>query len=128
MSLRERAAVWGICDTFVLSSVREGLNTNPFELLITRDALELPPPALVVSEFASCTSVLAGAIRVNPWDLGLLEGALEAALRMSDADRAARHQANQRITAQKGTRAWLRRIIADVRAGALACLSTDYIG
>ena len=41
MSLRERAAVRGICDTFVLSSVREGLNTNPFELLITRDALEL---------------------------------------------------------------------------------------
>ena len=31
-----RAAVWGSA-TLVLSSVREGLNTNPFELLI-RDA------------------------------------------------------------------------------------------
>ena len=49
----------------VFTSVREGLNTYPLEAVFARRNVE--PGVVVLSEFASCSRVLNGAIRVNPW-------------------------------------------------------------
>ena len=49
----------------VFTSVREGLNTYPLEAVFARRNVE--PGVIVLSEFASCSRVLNGAIRVNPW-------------------------------------------------------------
>jgi trehalose 6-phosphate synthase/phosphatase len=71
---------------------RDGLNRIPYIYTVCRQentALGDDSPkrsVIVLSEFVSCSSSLSGAIRVNPWSVESVAEAMNAALRMPEAE------------------------------------------
>ncbi|EOD08119.1 hypothetical protein EMIHUDRAFT_465622 [Emiliania huxleyi CCMP1516] len=77
----------------VFTSVREGLNTYPLEAVFARRNVE--PGVVVLSEFASCSRVLNGAIR---------------------AERDARRQRDMEFVINNTASAWAERFVLDLQA------------
>ena len=66
ISLHERMQLWELADVAVFTPIREGVNTFPLEAVYARRDGE--PGLVILSEFAACSRVLNGALRINPWD------------------------------------------------------------
>jgi hypothetical protein len=58
-------SLYETADCVLVTPIKEGMNTVPFEYLVCRDNRGLPG-TVIVSEFAGCASSLSGAILVNP--------------------------------------------------------------
>ena len=66
LQLAQRMQLWAQADVMVFSPIREGFNPMPLEgVFAHRETAS--PAVLVLSEFSSCSRVLNGALRVNPW-------------------------------------------------------------
>ena len=71
---------------------RDGLHRIPYIYTVCRQentALGDDSPKrsiIVLSEFVSCSSSLSGAIRVNPWSVESVAEAMNAVLRMPEAE------------------------------------------
>ncbi|KFG41965.1 trehalose-phosphatase, partial [Toxoplasma gondii GAB2-2007-GAL-DOM2] len=60
----EKWALFTAGDCFLDTSIRDGLNLNPFEFICChKDNVT----GVILSEFTGCSRALASAIRVNPW-------------------------------------------------------------
>jgi trehalose 6-phosphate synthase/phosphatase len=89
-TLAERLGLWANVDVYVNTAVSEGLNLMPLEYCFCRG--ENTPGVLILSEFATCSSVLNGAIRVNCYDVKGISSAMESVLSMSLEEKKARRQ------------------------------------
>eukprot|EP00605_Chrysophyceae_sp_TOSAG23-4_P000075 GSChrysophyteH1.ASY1.ANO1.77.1 assembled CDS len=66
MTLSERVALYLVADVFLVTSLREGLNLQPLEYIYARKDLS-HAGVVVASEFSTCSSLLSGSLRVNPF-------------------------------------------------------------
>mmetsp|Transcript_36757 Transcript_36757/g.120109 ORF Transcript_36757/g.120109 Transcript_36757/m.120109 type:complete len:1189 (+) Transcript_36757:81-3647(+) len=114
ITLAQRLQLWRRAYAAVFTSVREGLNTYPLEAVFARRNVE--PGVVVLSEFASCSRVLNGAIRVNPWHTLELAEALGRCLTMSEAERDARRQRDMEFVINNTASAWAERFVLDLQA------------
>lgn len=76
-------ALYCLADVLVVTPVRDGMNTVPFEYVVCREAFG-KHARIVLSEFAGCAHSLGGATLVNPWNTEELLDALLASLQESD--------------------------------------------
>lgn len=76
-------ALYALADTLVITPVRDGMNTIPFEYVVCREAVGRHA-RVVLSEFAGSAHSLGGAMLVNPWDTEELQDTLLAALQDSE--------------------------------------------
>ncbi|DBA03548.1 TPA: hypothetical protein N0F65_011449 [Lagenidium giganteum] len=76
-------ALYCLADTLVVTPVRDGMNTMPFEYVVCREAFG-KHGRVVLSEFAGCAQSLGGAMLVNPWNTEELLDALLHSLQDSD--------------------------------------------
>ena len=92
MTSQEKAAYNAAVECCLLSAVRDRLNWIPYIYMVCRQestALGDDAPkrsAIVLSEFIGCSPSLSGAIRVNPWSVESVAEAMNAALRMPEAE------------------------------------------
>jgi len=89
MPLHDTVAYYAVSDVCVVSQFWDGLNLQPFEYTASQDPEN--PGALVISEFMGCSRTLNGVIRVNPWSLDSVSGAILQALGLSLEERKANH-------------------------------------
>lgn len=64
----------------------QGLNLIPLEYIFARGEPE-SPGVVLASEFSACSSLLNGAMRINPFDVAKTAGAFAQALTMSETER-----------------------------------------
>jgi hypothetical protein len=85
MSLEERLGVWLSGDVCITTAIKEGLNMHPLEYIYCRK--DLPHAgAVVVSEFSTCSSLLNGSMKVNPFNPQFVADVLSKALSMSEKE------------------------------------------
>lgn len=85
--LDELVALYRAADVLLVTPIRDGLNLVCKEYCASRTD---DGGALVLSEFAGAADELAGAIRVNPYDVDGTAAAIHRAITMPDAERRAR--------------------------------------
>lgn len=64
----------------------QGLNLIPLEYIYARSEPE-SAGVVLASEFSACSSLLNGAIRINPFDVAKTAGAMDQALTMNEAEK-----------------------------------------
>lgn len=69
-------------------SVEQGLNLIPLEYIYARSDPE-SAGVVLASEFSACSSLLNGAVRINPFDVAKTASAMEQAITMKEAERLA---------------------------------------
>jgi trehalose 6-phosphate synthase/phosphatase len=86
MPMDQRLALWNASDVLMLTPIREGLNHWPMEYIYARKEPS-PPGVVIASEFSAVSSILNGALRVNPFDIQMTVTTLDKALTMDLQER-----------------------------------------
>jgi len=114
MSLIERCALWMVADSFLLTCIREGLNLMPLEYIFSRKDMK-HAGCVVASEFSPCSSLLSGAIKVNPCYALEVADALDRALSMTASECATRRQRDIGFISSHPSSLWTSQIVSDLR-------------
>jgi len=115
ISLRERMQLWELADVAVFTPIREGVNTFPLEAVYARREGEAG--LLILSEFAACSRVLNGALRVNPWDTTeLMKAMIRAVYEMDPKERLLRRERNLQFVLNNTALVWAERFFVDLQS------------
>lgn len=109
-----RVAVWTLLDVLVVTATRDGLNLLPFEYVCAR-RLQGGGGVCVLSEFAGCSRVLNGAIRVNPFSLTSVVEAMDRALSLDRRDACARMVKDWAFLDAHTTSSWVQLFVKDLK-------------
>jgi len=113
LPMAKRLALWRASDIFVSTPVREGLNLQPLEFIYSH---KKPASAgvTIVSEFSACSSVLNGALRVNPFDISMTASLLDKALSMDRQERDSRHLRDIEFVSTMPSSKWTKNVLRDL--------------
>ena len=125
MSLSERLALYNLGSVYFSSAFRDGLNLSPLEFVY---ASERTQGVVVVSEFSSCSRMLPGAIRINPWKVSAVANALARAVSMHTGEATARRQANLACLSDNTTSLWAERVLLDLKRASQVGGHRTYMG
>ncbi|KAL9122262.1 MAG: hypothetical protein Q9187_001181 [Circinaria calcarea] len=89
LSRDEYYALLRVADVGLITSVRDGMNTTSLEYVVCQKDSHGP---VILSEFSGTAGSLTSAIHINPWDLGGVAEAINAALLMPSGARANQHR------------------------------------
>lgn len=106
-------ALYALADTLVVTPVRDGMNTIPFEYVVCREAYK-KHARVVLSEFAGSAHSLGGAVLVNPWNTEELLDALLASLQDND-DVMRAHQSMYSYVRTFTSRHWVDNFLEQLR-------------
>ncbi|KAF8730149.1 hypothetical protein HU200_017120 [Digitaria exilis] len=118
---QEKAAYYAAAECCVVSAVRDGLNRIPYIYTVCRqesNALGEDSPkrsVIVLSEFVGCSPSLSGAIRVNPWSVESVAEAMNAALRMPEAEQRLRHEKHYKYVSTHDVAYWAKSFDQDLQ-------------
>lgn len=113
LTCNERMALWLAADVFVLTSIREGLNLMPMEYIFARKDLS-NAGVVVASEFSTCSSLLNGALKINPFNIQLVADQLDKALNMDMKERTYRRQRDIDFVTTHPSAGWTKQILTDI--------------
>ncbi|KAJ0402921.1 hypothetical protein P43SY_005906 [Pythium insidiosum] len=108
---RERIALWRVGDVQLTTVLRDGLNTSPFEYIVTHHA---SAGVLILSEFSGSSRLLSGALTVNPWELDQVTDAIRDALLMTTKEREYRRDCDLQFVSSNPPRRWARCVLSDI--------------
>ena len=89
LSRDEYYALLRVANVGLITSVRDGMNTTSLEYVVCQKDSHGP---VILSEFSGTAGSLTSAIHINPWDLGGVAEAINAALLMPSGARANQHR------------------------------------
>lgn len=115
LDLPSRLALFRCSDVLINSAIREGLNLVPLEYIFTRRDPDMPGVVLA-SEFSACSSLLNGAIRINPFDVQRTAAALDQALTMDEAERTGRRARDLPYISSRPSAEWTYQVLMDMWA------------
>ncbi|KAG8072698.1 hypothetical protein GUJ93_ZPchr0006g40780 [Zizania palustris] len=120
VSVYEKAAYYAAAECCVMNAVRDGLNRIPYIYTVCRQEnttlVDAPKRSVIVlSEFVGCSPSLSGAIRVNPWSVESVAEAMNAALRMSEAEQRLRHEKHYKYVSTHDVAYWAKSFDLDLQ-------------
>ncbi|KAI8870678.1 hypothetical protein GQ42DRAFT_121901, partial [Ramicandelaber brevisporus] len=89
VSFEELVSLYAVADACLVTSTRDGMNLVSYEYIACQQ--DEKHGVLILSEFAGAAQSLNGSVIVNPWSTDDLANAINTALTMSPAQRAANH-------------------------------------
>lgn len=95
---------------------REGLNLHPLEFTFVKQGEAHPPGVVLASEFSACSSMLNGALRINPFDIKRVVTALDHAIRLEPGDRRRRRDRDLPYISERPSSLWTRQVLQDLWA------------
>lgn len=110
----QRLALWKASDILMLTPIREGLNHWPMEYIYAHKAPE-PPGVVITSEFSAVSSILNGALRVNPFDIQNTIITIDKALSMDMQEREGRRYRDIDFVSGSPSDKWTRNVLRDLR-------------
>jgi len=124
LPIEKRLALWTASDVFVCTPIREGLNLLPLEYVYAR---KHPHTAGVVisSEFSAVSSILNGALRVNPFDIQMSATLLDKALIMTMEEREGRRARDIEFVSSCPSLKWTKNVLRDLKEAITAAEEDD---
>ena len=114
LPMDQRLALWKASDVLMTTPIREGLNHWPMEYIFAHKAPETPG-VVITSEFSAVSSILNGALRVNPYDIPMAIVTLDKALSMSSSDREGRRYRDIDFVSSSPSDKWVKNVLRDLR-------------
>ncbi|CEL98035.1 unnamed protein product [Vitrella brassicaformis CCMP3155] len=108
----EKYALFQAADCLLDTSIRDGLNLNPFEYICCRKD---EPGAIILSEFTGCSRALASALRVNPWKIENVSEAMDRAMNSTFEESRDRFLRDQNYLQHGSTLRWAEEFLLDLR-------------
>ncbi|KAG6518033.1 probable alpha,alpha-trehalose-phosphate synthase [UDP-forming] 9 [Zingiber officinale] len=118
MPFHEKIAFYVAAECCIVNAVRDGMNLVPYQYVVCRQGTEKMDESrcinigcshastLIVSEFVGCFPSLSGAVRVNPWDIDDVCGALYESLNLKDSEKQLRHEKHYRYVSSHHISYW----------------------
>lgn len=130
LPIDRRLALWSASEVMIITAVREGLNMLPLEYIYARkpsSSLSMSPSekpkkragVIIASEFCAVCSILNGAVRINPFDLGRTASAIDKALTMDDNEREGRRHRDAEFVSSSPSAQWAANVLRDMKEIAL---------
>ena len=113
-----RLAIWKSSHVMMHTPIKEGLNLLPLEYVFSRKE-PADPGVVVASEFSAVSSVLNGALRVNPYDVQAVVTSIDCALSMSINERDARRLRDIDFVSTCSSGIWSRNVLRDLNDATL---------
>jgi len=85
------------------------------------------PGVMILSEFTSCSRVLEGAIKVNPWKINELADAMYRVISMDPIERISRHQFDSAFAKAQTAESWCGRVLLDLNSIKKLSSSAGYV-
>mmetsp|Transcript_43467 Transcript_43467/g.91312 ORF Transcript_43467/g.91312 Transcript_43467/m.91312 type:complete len:1357 (+) Transcript_43467:272-4342(+) len=128
LPIDQRLAIWTSSNVMMHAPIREGLNLSPLEYVFTRKE-PAEPGVVIASEFSAVSSVLNGALRVNPYDIQMCVTSIDCALSMSFNERDARRARDIDFVSTCPSGLWTRNVLRDLNDATLESTSKmDAVG
>jgi trehalose 6-phosphate synthase/phosphatase len=113
LPIHERIALYLVSDIFLLTCIREGLNLLPLEYIYSRR--NLPRGGVVIaSEFSTCSNLLNGALKVNPFSPANVSDTILQALSLSNKDCDYRRQRDLPFIESHPSSKWTKNIVDEL--------------
>jgi trehalose 6-phosphate synthase/phosphatase len=113
MLIHQRIALWTIGDVYLLTSIREGLNFMPLEYIFSRK--DLPDPGVVIaSEFSTCSALLNGSMKINPFNFRNVADVLHKAIAMNLKEKEGRRKRDLTFVQTHTSAKWTNQILLDL--------------
>lgn len=109
-----RMALWKASDVLMMTPIREGLNHWPMEYIYAHRAPEAAG-VVITSEFSAMSSILNGALRVNPYDIPMAIVTIDKALTMNTQDREGRRYRDIDFVSKSPNDKWVKNVLRDLR-------------
>ena len=122
--IEQRLVLWLCSDVFMSTPIREGLNVLPLEYVYVNKNNE-SPGVTIISEFSAMSSILNGAIRVNPFDVKLASGKLEQALATTTEMKVSRRDRDIHFISTSPSGQWTKNVLRDLKDVKLATAGDD---
>lgn len=119
LPIDQRLAIWLSSRVMMHTPIREGLNHCPLEYVFARRE-PADPGAVIASEFSAVSSILNGALRVNPYDIQMCVTSIDCALTMSRSERDARHGRDIDFVSTCPSGLWTRNVLRDLNDATLS--------
>jgi hypothetical protein len=113
LSDSDRFALYLSADLLLLTPIREGLNLCPLEYIYARTN-QARAGAVIVSEFSTCSSLLNGSLKVNPFSPLAVCDAIEKALSMSSRECEYRRQRDLPFILSHPSSLWTKQIVNEL--------------
>ncbi len=110
----QRLALWKASDILINTPIREGLNHWPMEYIYARKEPEMPG-VVITSEFSAVSSILNGALRVNPYDIQMTITTIDKALSMELQEREGRRYRDIDFVSTSPSDKWVRNVLRDLK-------------
>jgi len=114
LTLTGRLALFSRADALLGTAIREGHCLYPFEYAIARSKSPRGPGVTLASEFSVASSLLSGAVPVNPFDVPSVAAALDLALGMSAVEKRDRLDRDLPYVRNQPSGKWTAEILADM--------------
>ena len=114
----QRLALWKASDILMSTPVREGLNHWPMEYIFSHKEPETPG-LVITSELSAVSSILNGALRVNPYDIPMAITTIDKALSMSIQEREGRRYRDIDFVSASPSDKWVKNVLRDLRDATL---------
>jgi trehalose 6-phosphate synthase/phosphatase len=114
LPMDQRLALWRASDILMSTAIREGLNHWPMEFIYAHKEPE-PPGIVITSEFSAVSSILNGALRVNPYDIQATITMIDRALSMDQQEREGRRYRDIFFVSNSPSDKWVKNVLRDLR-------------
>lgn len=114
LPMDQRLALWKASDILMSTPIREGLNHWPMEFIYCHKEPE-SPGIVITSEFSAVSSILNGALRVNPYDIQETITTIDKALGMVAPEREGRRYRDMFFVSNSPSDKWVKNVLRDLR-------------
>jgi trehalose 6-phosphate synthase/phosphatase len=114
LPMDQRLALWRASDILMSTAIREGLNHWPMEYIYAHKEPEAPG-VVITSEFSAVSSILNGALRVNPYDIQATITMIDRALSMDRQEREGRRYRDIFFVSNSPSDKWVKNVLRDLR-------------
>lgn len=125
LPIDQRLALWTISDVLMATPIREGLNLLPMEYIFTKKK-PATPGVVISSEFSAVSSILNGALRVNPFDIQMTVGNIDTALTMNANEKEGRRVRDAKFVTSSPSNKWTLKVLRDLNDATAVMSSNGY--
>jgi trehalose 6-phosphate synthase/phosphatase len=113
LPMDQRLALWKASDVYMCTPIREGLNHWPMEYIYAKQKDKAG--VMIASEFSAVSSILNGALRVNPFDIQMTITIIDKALSMDSQEREGRRYRDIDFVSNSPSDKWVRNVLRDLK-------------
>lgn len=110
----ERLALFQRADVLVGTAIREGHTLYPSEYCLARALGKRGPGVILASEFSATSTLMSGAVSVNPFDVPSVADALDTALSMDAVEKRDRLDRDLPYVKSRPSGRWTQEILEDM--------------